>query len=309
MVSLHPRLALILRQGFPRQLPQRQKMRQPLRSGVRRLASEPLFQFLLVGAGLFLLHATVRSREPVGEIRVSEGQLASLAALHERAWMRPPTQRELRGLVDGWIREEVAEREARVIGLDQNDPVIRRRLRQKLEFLSEQRADQRQPGEGELQAWLRDHPDLYRRDDAYAFQQVFLDPTSTAGPPERRAPALLARLNGAAPPDPAGLGDPLLLLEPRFQGLPGREVERLFGRAFAASLARLRPAGWVGPLRSGYGEHLVRLERRESGVVPPLAEVRQEVERDWRQDQRQRVREADYRRWLARYRVVTPFSR
>ncbi len=273
------------------------------------MAGEPLLQFLLIGAGLFALHAAVRSREPVGEIRVSEGQVASLAALHERAWMRPPTQRELEGLVETWVREEVAEREARALGLDRNDPVIRRRLRQKLEFLSEERAERRQPGEGELQAWLRAHPHLYRRDGAFSFQQVFLDPTSAAGPPARRAPALLARLNGAAPPDPAGLGDPLLLLEPRFVGLPGRELERLFGREFAAALARLQPGVWVGPLRSGYGEHLVRLERREPGALPPLAEVREAVERDWRQDQRQQARQADYRRWLARYRVVTPFSR
>jgi hypothetical protein len=273
---------------------------------LQRLAAEPLAQFLLIGAGLFLLHAAVRSREPVGEIRVSRGQLFSLAALHERAWMRPPTRRELQGLMDSWIREEVAEREARAMGLDRNDPVIRRRLRQMLEFLSEERADQRQPSPADLQTWLREHPDRYRRDAAYSFTQVFLDPTSSAAPPSRRAPVLLARLNGVAPPDPAGLGDPLLLLEPRFESLPGREVERLFGRDFAAALARLQPGGWVGPLRSGYGEHLVKLERVLPGLVPPLAEVRQEVERDWRQDQRQRQREADYRRWLSRYRVVRP---
>jgi hypothetical protein len=284
MVSLPPRLSQLL----------------------QRLAAEPMAQFLLIGAGLFLLHAAVRSREPVGEIRVSQGQLASLAALHERAWMRPPTTKELEGLMEGWIREEAAEREARAMGLDRNDPVIRRRLRQMLEFLSEQRADQRQPSQADLQRWLRDHLDRYRRDPAYTFEQVFLDPSSSAEPPERRASALLARLNGVAPPDPAGLGDPLLLLEPRFEALPGREVERLFGREFAAALARLQPGAWVGPLQSGYGEHLVKLERVVPGLVPPLAEGRQELERDWRQDQRQRQREADDRRRLSRYRVVRP---
>ena len=173
-------------------------MRQRLRAGLGWLAAEPLAQFLLIGAGLFALHAAVRSGEPVGEIRVSEGQLASLAALHERAWQRPPTRQELRGLVDGWIREEVAEREARALGLDRDDPVIRRRLRQKLQFLSEERADQRQPAEADLRDWLRRHPERYRRDPAYSFQQVSLNPGSGQGPPERRAAALLARLNGPA---------------------------------------------------------------------------------------------------------------
>lgn len=276
---------------------------------LRRLAAEPLAQFLLIGAGLFLLHGAVRSREPVGEIRVSEGQVATLAALHERAWMRPPSRRELEGLVANWIREEAAVREARALGLDQDDPVIRRRLRQKLEFLSEERADQRQPTAAELEDWLKRNPDRYRREPAYTFRQVYLDPNSAQGPPQRRAPALLARLNGTAPRDAAALGDSLLLLEPSFEALSGREVERLFGREFSVGLSRLRPGGWVGPLLSGYGAHLVRVERVEPGALPPLAEVREAVERDWRQDQRQRQREADYRRLLASYRVVTPFSR
>ena len=310
MVSLPSKLSLKLPPrlsgGVSRwpELPRR--LGQRLRPGARRLAAEPLAQFLLIGAGLFLLHAAVRSGEPVGEIRVSQGQLASLAALHERAWMRPPTRRELEGLMDGWIREEVAEREARAQGLDRNDPVIRRRLRQKLEFLSADRADQRQPSDGDLRAWLQDHPDLYRRNAAYSFRQVYLDPASSRGSVDNRASALLATLNGSSPPDAASLGDPLLLLDPSFEAVSAREVERLFGRDFAAALARLKPGPWTGPLHSGYGEHLVKLERMQPGAVPPLAEVRQEVERDWRQDQRQRQLNDDYRRWLSRYRVVRP---
>lgn len=304
MVSLPPRMSSLFMRDFTLQLSSR--MKRPGGLALRRLTKEPLAQFLLIGAGLFLLHAAVRSREPVGEIRVSQGQLASLAALHERAWMRPPTQRELQGLVDGWIREEVAEREARAMGLDRNDPVIRRRLRQKLEFLSEERADQRQPSSADLQQWLQDHPDRYRRDPLYSFRQIYLDPTSSQGPSKLRAQALLARLNGPSAPAAAMLGDPLLLLDPAFTAMSGREVERLFGREFAEALTRLRPGGWIGPLRSGYGEHLVKLERMVPGVVPPLAEVREQVERDWRQEQRQRQLQTDYRHWLSRYRVVRP---
>jgi hypothetical protein len=309
MVSLTTKL----RQRLPRQWLRggarwsRLPGRAALRAGVHQIAREPLAQFLLIGAGLFLLHAAVARREPVGEIRVSEGQLASLAALHERAWMRPPTQRELEGLMEGWIREEVAEREARALGLDRNDPVIRRRLRQKLEFLSEERSDRRQPSDGDLRAWLRDHAERYRRDAAYSFRQVYLDPSSSQGPPDQRAAALLARLNGPAPPDAATLGDPLLLLDPAFEALSAREVERLFGREFAAGLGQLKASSaWVGPLRSGYGKHLVRLERVQSGALPPLAQVRQEVERDWRQDQRRRQLDDDYRQWMSHYRVLRP---
>ena len=116
------------------------------------LREEPIAQFLLIGAGLFLLHAAINARQPVGEIRVSRELVASLAAQHARTWQRPPTRSELNGLIDDWIREEVAVREARAQGLDQDDPVIRRRLRQKMEFLTEEQAEQRQPSEADLEA-------------------------------------------------------------------------------------------------------------------------------------------------------------
>lgn len=101
MVSLPPGLSQLLRRGLAPQLSRR--LRLAVVPALHRLAAEPLAQFLLIGAGLFLLHAAAGSREPVGEIRVSQGQLASLAALHERVWMRPPTRRELDGLMEGWM--------------------------------------------------------------------------------------------------------------------------------------------------------------------------------------------------------------
>ncbi|MFM7265281.1 MAG: peptidyl-prolyl cis-trans isomerase [Cyanobium sp.] len=276
----------------------------------RRLAgwlAEPLLQFLLIGSGLFALHALVSVGQPRGEIRVSPGQVETLAALFRRTWQRPPSRQELQGLVDDWIREEAAVREARALGLDQDDPIIRRRLRQKLEFLAEERADRRSPGEAELQTWLREHPDRYRRDPRYSFQQVALDPARGPEPVAVRAQQLLAQLNGATPPaDAGGLGDPLLLLEPRYEALPASEVTRLFGGAFAGALAQQRPGRWLGPLRSGYGLHLVKLEAVTPGSLPPLAEVREAVERDWRQHERRRERDAEARRLVGRYRVERP---
>lgn len=274
-----------------------------------RLRAEPLAQFVLIGAGLFLLHAAVASRQPRGEIRVSQGQVDSLAALFTRTWQRPPTRAELSNLVDDWIREEVAVREARALGLDQADPIIRRRLRQKLEFLAEERADQRAPSQAELERWLRDHPERYRRDPVYSFQQIPLQASAGAGEAaaQGRAKALLEQLNGPKPPaDPGRLGDPLLLLEPRYEGLPAAEVGRLFGTEFAAALAGVKPGVWQGPLRSGYGLHLLRLEAVRPGALPPLAEVREAVERDWRLQERRRQREADYAQLLRRYRVQRP---
>ncbi|MFM9047976.1 MAG: peptidyl-prolyl cis-trans isomerase [Cyanobium sp.] len=274
---------------------------------MRWLREEPLAQFLLIGAGLFALHWAVGSRQPVGEIRVTPEQVATLAAMHSRTWERPPTRAELEALVDDWIRGEVAVREARAQGLDKEDPIIKRRLRQKMEFLAEEPADQRQPTAAQLQAWLSAHPERYSRGATTSFQQVALDPSSPKGTPERRSPKLLALLNSSNPPaDPSSLGDGVLLLAPHYEALPAQEVRRLFGAAFATALARLRPGGWVGPIPSGFGAHLVRIQAVTPGAVPPLAEVREAVELDWRVEERRKERDRTYRQWLGKYHIERP---
>lgn len=69
-------------------------------------------------------------------IVVSQARIAQLSGLFQKAWQRPPTAEELKGLVDAFVKEETYYREAIALGLDQDDTVIRRRLQQKLQFIS-----------------------------------------------------------------------------------------------------------------------------------------------------------------------------
>ncbi len=280
----------------------------PVLPWLRRWLAEPLVQFVVIGGGLFAVHAAVASREPLGTIHVSREQVQGLASRFSRSWQRPPSRRELQGLVDDWIREEAAVREARRLGLDRDDMVVRRRLRQKLEFLAEAEVERRKPLDGDLRAWLQAHQERYRLDARYSFRQIALGsgPGSGAGD-TARIRSLLARLNAAgATVDPSSIGEPLLLLEPRYDQLPRREVERLFGQNFAKALASQRPGPWVGPVPSGYGQHLVQIEAITAGRMPQVAEVREQLLRDWLQDQQQRQREANDRARLARYRIERP---
>ncbi len=89
---------------------------------------------------LFGLYAVVHPRNPETaprRIEVTAGQIETLKETWKRQWFRPPTSEELKGLVDAYIYEEVLKREAIALGLDRDDPVIRRRLVQKYEFLTE----------------------------------------------------------------------------------------------------------------------------------------------------------------------------
>jgi len=101
------------------------------------IAREPLAHFLLLGGALFAIFALFG--KPAGsathEIRVTKGQIASLSAGFAKTSLRDPNASELSDLIDEYVREEVYCREAIALGLDKDDAIIRRRLRQKMEFL------------------------------------------------------------------------------------------------------------------------------------------------------------------------------
>ena len=104
-----------------------------------------MLHFLVLGAALFGLFSMVgkKDAEAPAKIVISESRVANLADRFARTWRRPPTEQELQGLVEDYIREEIFYREGRVAGLDRDDVIIRRRVRQKMEFLAEDTACRR----------------------------------------------------------------------------------------------------------------------------------------------------------------------
>jgi len=269
---------------------------------------EPLVHFLLLGAALFALDAWLRqppaaSADP--EIVVSAGRINTLAQNFKRTWQRPPTQEELDGLIQDFVREEVLYREALALGLDRDDTIIRRRLRQKLEFVSDEAAALETPTDQDLADYLAANADAFRIEGRATFAQVFLDPGRHPATLEADAAQLRDVLNAAGTAtQPAALGDSLLLLEPRYEDVTRSEVVRLFGTGFAEALFA-QPAGqWVGPIASGYGVHLVRLDAVTPDRLPALAEVRPLVEREWANVRRKAAGDAFYDGLRAKYRVT-----
>ena len=205
------------------------------------------------------------------------------------------------GLVRDRVREEVYCREAKALGLDQDDTIIRRRLRQKMEFISDDIAAQAEPTDAELTAYLQAHPDSFRVGPRFTFQQVYLNPAKHGENRARDAAQLLAQLNQAGNNAAAAqLGDSLML-EHQFVDLPAGEVAKQFGEKFAARLAELAPGQWQGPVESGYGVHLVLVSERTEGRLPALAEVRDAVRRDWENAQRLEMNDKFYQELLKRY--------
>ena len=275
-------------------------------AATRRLFREPLVQFLLAGATLFLLYEVSAGggSERNDRIVVDAGRSERLAAEFARTWMRPPTRAELDGLIQDFVTEEVLYREALALGLDRDDLVVRRRMRQKMEFLNDDLAENHQPTDAELQAFLDANSDKYRRPARLGFVQVFVGSEGRAPEMRIEADRLLAQLKAepAAAAIPGTLGRPSLLPD-QLKDATWDEIEAIFGRAFAAALELAPLDVWAGPFESSYGLHLVRVTLREPGSGPPLAEIRSDVEREWSYQQRQRARQAFYEILRERYDV------
>lgn len=273
---------------------------------MKRLLKEPLLHFLLLGAGLFLAYSLIGGRggsEP-GRIVVTQGQIENLATGFTRAWQRAPTAEELEGLVRDRVREEVYYREALAMGLDKDDTVIRRRLRQKMEFVTEDIVAQAQPTDEELNAYLQAHPDAFRTQQLFTFSQVYLSPQKHGGQLAQDAAQLLAQLDRAGSNvDIAALGD-ALMLEHTFAAVPARDIAAQFGDKFAAKLGALEPGKWQGPVESGYGVHLVLVSERVDGHLPALAEVRDAVVREWSNSRRLETNEKFYQELIKHYTVT-----
>jgi hypothetical protein len=119
---------------------------------MKKILCEPLLHFLLLGTAIFVAYSLVskRTAEEPGKIVISQGQIASIVVGFTRTWQRPPTSEELEGLVRDRVREEVYCHEALALGLDKDDIIIRRRLRQKMEFVTDDVVAQAQPTDDEL---------------------------------------------------------------------------------------------------------------------------------------------------------------
>ena len=273
---------------------------------MKRLLKEPLVHFLVLGALLFAGYGMLnRNGAPApGRIVVSQGQLASMREAFIRTWQRPPTREEWDGLIQDRVREEVYCREAVALGLDRDDTVIRRRLRQKMEFISDDIAAQVPPTDAELNAYLMAHPDKFRVEQQFTFRQLYLNPAKHGESLARDTTHLLAKLNQAGgTAGLAALGDPFLL-DYSFTAVTAGEIGKQFGEGFAVKLSGLPTDQWQGPVESGFGVHLVFISERTEGRLPALADVRDAVRREWDNARRQESNEKFYQDLLKRYTVT-----
>ena len=273
-----------------------------INSKVKTLLREPIVLFILIGSVIYLLQALVFNTNPSAskQIIVSSDQLKQLENGFSSTWMRPPTEIELEGLIANYIRNEVFYREALAMGLEENDQVIRNRLRQKLELLMDNMASVNVPSQQMLEAYLQENADDFKGDYQVSFIQVFVNPEEHSDPQNVALNLLKQLQEGARPED---LGD-ATLMGYSFPDYSQTDVGRRFGSDFSRQVIHVESDEWSGPLYSGMGLHLIRIDHFENGTMPELSEIRSRVEREWMARQKSKLKAAAYEKLLEGYDVV-----
>lgn len=268
------------------------------------LFREPLVHFLLIGAALFVLYGLVSDDVPDSDdrIEITDGTVARLTEGWLKTWQRPPTEAELRGLIDGHIREEVLVREAFALGLDADDVIIRRRLAQKMEFITEDLGRMVEPQDSDLQQFYDEHPEMFREPARLSFRLIYFNTDSRADA-ATDAKRLLEALRAGQAVDPVTAGD-RLMLDANYERVTERDVSRVLGTKFAAALFATKASGWQGPFESGYGLHLAEISDRRAARLPEFAAVREAVTAAWLDAEQRRMEQAVFERLKSRYEIV-----
>jgi hypothetical protein len=265
-------------------------------SSMKNLLKEPLLHFLVAGGLLFAAYDWLNRDE--GEVvRITAAEVNWLKETWTRQWQRPPSEQELRGMLANYIKEELLAREARELGMDEEDIIVRRRLAQKMEFLVQDTAHLAEPSEDELYRFYETNRTRYEEPAHVSFTQVFFRDEISAQQGMQELSA----------DNQADVGEQILL-ERDHARTDRQTLSGLFGNNFAEILFTLDPGQWHGPVESAYGFHLVWIENLQPATLRPFEVVRGQVRNDWYQSRRDEFNDQYFAGLLKKYDVIVEES-
>ena len=270
-----------------------------------RILKEPLIQFVIAAGLVFVLHAMwqTHSARRDATIFISKAEQERMVALYTAEAGSLPTEADMLGMLADHVRDEALSREARKLGLDEDDTIITRRLSQKMSFVVSDLNTKAEPTEEKIRRWYSEHPDTFTAPAKFTFAHVYLSPEKRGETVKQDATTLMADLNSVDAPDWIRTGD-AFMLQRSYGELPFREAVRLFGSGFATAIADMPVSEhWQGPVRSAYGWHLVRLQTSKPATLIPLEEAREAVIADWKEHTRREMNDQAISEIIARYKV------
>ena len=244
------------------------------------LLRDRLVWFVLIGATLFVVEWAVEQRQNK-LIYIDLPLVEKLAVQWEAQTKTPPAPHQLDALIEGYIREEILVREAERLGLDDQDVIIRRRLAQKLEFFLGDVEPPELPDEEGLRAYYTANKARYTSPEKLSFQHIFANQAA-------EAEALLVQVSESET-GWRDLGQPFMLNR-EYARLSRLDMVQLMGpqfsdTLFASGVDKLASQKWVGPIRSAFGWHVVKLTNRVAAATPPFDVMIEKVANDWLSEQ------------------------
>jgi hypothetical protein len=272
-----------------------------------KLLGEPLLHFAVAAVVLFTAYSWLNPSRPATEgvepVQVGQGEVRWLSETYASQWRRPPDARELQGLVTDLVNEELLAREAQAMGLGKDDTIVRRRLAQKLKFLVEDTSRLAEPTESELRQYFNKNADRFERSATISFTHIFFNPQKHINV-TLDATAALNELQMADPHiQAAEIGD-RFLLDTNLRDADEQTVSNMFGADFARAVFALAPGTWRGPLKSGYGQHLVFVSAKTAASRPVFDAVRDKIPEEWRRETEEDIGREYLARLREKYGVV-----
>ena len=273
------------------------------------IVKNPLFHFFILGLLIYVLYGLFGAKEYSDSektIVVTPAAIEWMADSWEKRWNRPPTDREMEGLINQYVRESILYQEALELGLDKNDVILRRRLAQKLEFLTDDLINVPLPSEEELETYFKENIDKYASPALTTFTHIFFDPDKRDNDTLSDAEKSKEKLNKLKEPpsEPEKYGDSFML-QSYYPARSEKEIAKLFGMEFAKAVSQEVPSGqWYGPVLSGYGTHLVNVHSRIDSTEPDIKDVKDIVLSDWEEEKRQEINDEFYQNLISEYKVI-----
>jgi len=266
---------------------------------ITNIFKAPLLHFALLGALLFVLYAWINpeSMERNDRIIISKGKVNHIANRYAKKWKKQPTGEELKALIDDYVLTEIYYLEGVKLGFDKNDVEIKRRVRQKIEMISNDILSALDVKDEELEVYLSDHPEKYTKDAMYSIKQVYINANKHSD-----LDAYLLSVKELLTNTDTATSDSTMMQD-RYDNASSYSIDREFGKDFSKKLDRLTVGQWSDVLKSGLGLHFVKLEAHNPSKLATLDEVRDIVLRDYLYEKRKEMMENQRQQMLKKYEV------
>ena len=228
---------------------------------------------------MYLVDTTMSANKDKN-IFVSDQEILSLISAWKSQVGRIPTDDELARIINNLIDEEILYREALLLGLDQEDTIIKRRLAQKISFLKEESIPEI-PTTEELNNYYKNNKEKYYIEPSFTFTHYYFSENDNSLKRSKQALKALQD-NNKVKSDPFYLGK-------TFANEPLRNINTNFGKTFSKELMEADPSQWNGPFESTYGHHIVYINSVSLGYIPEIEVVLRQVEVDFLQMKREQA--------------------